>query len=358
MKGKGGEVKKVKRGDREYTENFLQFSKGACQKIKGFKKKEKKKAFAGTAVAFLFLFCLIFPFGGKAAVSVAAETAEMAGMAERVCSLSFSPLPERAFGGKKEEVLLSRFTTKFDGTNLPRSHNIRLAGKLIDGCRLAAGEEFSFNRRVGKRTAARGFQEAPVIFDGKFTKGTGGGVCQVSTTLYNAALLAGMKIEEAHPHSLQVGYVRPSLDAMVSSSSDLRFTNPSGAPAVIRMYADENSITAEIYGRETGYEYRTESAVLRILPPPPAEEVEGEEDCVLRREKNGLKSESYLVCYRRGKRLKSVRLRRDTYAWVQGKLQKKREECPLLPEDGTQGGEQTDGGEETGNSFGKVVQND
>ena len=340
-------MKERKRG---FAENFRRARQGENNLQNG----AKKRMFAGMAGVFFFFLCLIFPLGPQFVFSAARREGACAACA--ACAVV--PPPQSAFGGTGEEVLLSRFTTRFDGSNAPRSHNIRLAGKLIDGCRLAAGEEFSFNRRVGKRTAARGFKDAAVIFEGEFTTGTGGGVCQVSTTLYNAALLAGMRIGEVHPHSLQVGYVPPSLDAMVSAASDLRFFNPSRAPAVIRMHADGNSITAEIYGRATGYEYRTESAVLRVLPPPPAEEVEGEEDCVLRRGKNGLKSESYLVRYRRGKRVGSVRLRRDTYAWVREKLQKKREECPLLPQEESGGESGRGAAGEKGNSCGKVVQND
>ncbi len=320
------------------------FLRGACPRKNIFGKGRKIKAFAGMAAAFFLFLCLIFPFAAKTVppCRAAAQTAD---------ALCLSPRPASPVGGTKKEVLLSRFTTEFDGSNLTRSHNIRLASRKIDGCVLPAGGAFSFNGRVGERTKARGFQEAPVIFEGEFVRGTGGGVCQVSTTLYNAALLAGMTVTEVHAHSLRVGYVPPSLDAMVSSASDLRFCNPSPAPAVIRMYTEKNSVTAEIYGRKTADEYRTESVVLRRLSPPPAEVVEGEEDCVLKREKEGMKSESYLFVYRRGRRLRCVRIRRDTYAFVQGKVQKKRTETA---EEVPEAGERAEGS----NSCGKVAQND
>ncbi len=321
-------------------------SRRALRERGALRTERKMKVSAGMAGAFFCLLCLIFPFGAGFAAPVRAA-------AQAACSRC-TPRPSHAAGGAAREILLSRFTTKFDGSNVPRSHNIRLASKMIDGCRLPAGGAFSFNGRVGERTEARGFMEAAVIFEGEFVTGTGGGVCQVSTTLYNAALLAGMHIVEVHAHSLQVSYVSPSLDAMVSSASDLRFVNPSAAPAVIRMHTDGGSVTAEIYGKRTADEYRTESVVLKVLPPPPAEVVEGEADCILKKEKNGLRSESYLVRYRRGRRLSSVRLRRDTYAFVQGKIQKKREEDPLAAEEGAL----PEGEEGESNSFGKLPQND
>lgn len=98
-------------------------------------------------------------------------------------------------------------------------HNIALAAEKINGCILADGEEFSFNGRVGARTESNGFLSAPIILEGDFVEGVGGGVCQASTTVYNAALLAGMEITEQHPHSLRVGYVEPSFDAMVSGKN-------------------------------------------------------------------------------------------------------------------------------------------
>ncbi len=230
--------------------------------------------------------------------------------------------------------LLSSFTTYYNGDNGARSHNIALAASRISGTVLGAGEEFSFNKTVGKRTAANGFSEAAVILEGEFVPGVGGGVCQASTTLMNAALRAGMKITESRSHSLSVGYVPPSLDAMVSEYSDLKFVNPCSVPVYLLAETGRNSVTFRIYGLPDGKRYETESRVLFRLSPPPAEEVEGEEDKVLRAEKEGLASESYLLTYDGAGRLLSRKLlRRDTYAVVRGKIQKKpvAEELPAVP---------------------------
>jgi hypothetical protein len=176
---------------------------------------------------------------------------------------------------------------------------------------------------VGERTKEKGFQDAPVILDGQFTSGCGGGVCQVSTTLYNAALLAGMEISEVHPHSLQVRYVPPSLDAMVSAYSDLAFYNPHATPVAIEAEAKAGELTVRFYGRGDGFTYQTESVILGMVPPLPPVECEGEEYLLLKEGKAGVKSESFLLRFRRGKLIEKRRLRRDNYAPVRGIVQKK-----------------------------------
>lgn len=227
---------------------------------------------------------------------------------------------------RKRELLLAAYTTRFSESNGARAHNIRLACRKIDGYKILPNGQFSFNAVVGARTKERGFLDAAIIRDGEFVPGTGGGVCQVSTTVYNAALRAGMDITEVRAHSLRVGYVPPSFDAMVSSASDLKFVNPKVTPAVIRARAEAGEITVEIYGKKDGYTYRAESVVLREIAPPAPIVTEGDCDKVLKEAKNGVKSEGYLLIYRRGKRVGGRRIRRDVYAFVRGEIQKKREE--------------------------------
>ena len=228
---------------------------------------------------------------------------------------------------RERTKLLSSYTTKFDASNKSRVHNIRLAAEKLAGATVAPHTEFSFNGRVGKRTAENGFQESVVIFDGQFVKGVGGGVCQLSTTLFNAALRAGMKITESRSHSLSVSYVPPSLDAMVSEYSDLKFVNPYDTPVYLGARVEGGSVTAECYGLPDGNRYETESVVLYRLAPPPAETVEGDEDKILRAEKEGVASESYRLVYDgKGKLLRRELLRRDNYAVVRGLRQIKKQE--------------------------------
>ena len=184
--------------------------------------------------------------------------------------------------------------------NAPRAHNIALAAEKLNGTVLEAGEILSFNKRVGPRTAKNGFQVAPIIKAGEYVPGLGGGVCQASTTVYNAALLAGMQIVEYHPHSLSVGYVEPSFDAMVSGkNADLRFINGTAFPVYMICDVKNGKITVSLYGKKSAYTYRRESVVTGMLPPPEPEYAEGE-NAKLRDPKQGLTSCGYLVKYKNG----------------------------------------------------------
>lgn len=219
---------------------------------------------------------------------------------------------------------LYSFTTYFDGGNTDRSANIRLAGEKINGFVLAPGEVFSFNRTVGERSEKNGFKSAKIIEDGKFVQGVGGGVCQVSTTLYNAALLAGLEIKEYHPHSLQVSYVAPSRDAMVSGNyCDLKFGNNRKTPVYIRVSCTLSSITCTVYGESDGCNYSFKSVVTEVVPRPPQTTVEGDEDKVLSFGRDGTVSEGYLVAERGGE-ISETLIRKDKYSALADIVQIKR----------------------------------
>lgn len=222
--------------------------------------------------------------------------------------------------------LLGSYTTYFDGGNAPRAHNISLAVSKISGVILSPHGEFSFNDTVGKRTAENGFEQANIIAGGQFVPGIGGGVCQVSTTLMNAALLSGLKVTESHPHSLSVGYVPPSRDAMVSDYADLKFVNPYDEPVYLLGLTGGGRVKFTFYGLPDGKTYDLESKILLVADPPAEQIVEGDEDKLLRAPKQGIASESYLLVYRDGTLLSRTLLRRDAYAVVQGIRQVKREE--------------------------------
>lgn len=211
---------------------------------------------------------------------------------------------------KERTSLLGEFTTYFDNSNLSRASNIRLAAELLNGCSVESGATLSFNERVGPRTAERGFLPAKIIENGEYTEGVGGGVCQVSTTLYNAALLSGLKIAEYHPHSLAVGYVPPSRDAMVSGSAcDLKITNPTPYPVYLRAEGGEGRVRLRIYGKSDGVRYSLESEVLGSVPAP---EEECSDPSSARDGKDGVISEGYLVAERGGYK-KRMKLRTDKY---------------------------------------------
>lgn len=217
---------------------------------------------------------------------------------------------EDVYGDTK---LLTSFTTYFDGSNTDRAHNIYLASQKINGSILQDGEEFSFNNTVGVRSEERGFRPAKIIENGEFVEGVGGGVCQVSTTLYNAALRAGCAVTEYHPHSLAVSYVPPSFDAMVSGTLfDLKFKNVTGNTLYIRAYSGDNYVKFTIYGRGDGAQYDVMSRVTANIPAP--EETTSDQTQV-KEGRDGTKSEAYLTVTRNGI-MKTVRIRRDSYAPV------------------------------------------
>jgi vancomycin resistance protein YoaR len=146
--------------------------------------------------------------------------------------------------------LLAKYTTSFDSSQLNRTENIRLAAKTLDKKVVSPNEIFSFNESVGERTVEAGYKEALVIVGDAFTPGLGGGVCQVSSTLYNAIKIGQLEVVERHPHSLPVNYVPPGQDATVSYPVlDLKFKNTSGGYLLIRTMVGRDTLTFELYGK-------------------------------------------------------------------------------------------------------------
>lgn len=132
--------------------------------------------------------------------------------------------------------------------NISRAVNIGLAASRINGVVIQPGESFSFNQTILPRTAANGYVEANVIVNKRYVLGTGGGICQVSSTLYAAMLTAGLPATERHPHSLDVGYIPAGMDATISGNTlDLKFTNIFAEPIQIQAAADQGTLTISLY---------------------------------------------------------------------------------------------------------------
>lgn len=145
----------------------------------------------------------------------------------------------------------SSFATNFDVADVSRTANVRLSARRINGHIIYPGEVFSFNEVVGPRDREHGFKEALEIVDGEFVPGIGGGVCQVSSTLYNAVLLANLPIVERTNHSKPLGYVGLGRDATVAYGAlDFKFANNTGAPLIILAETVKNRLTVGIVGRE------------------------------------------------------------------------------------------------------------
>lgn len=218
---------------------------------------------------------------------------------------------------------ISSYTTYFNVEDRGRCENIAIAAELISGITVQPYGEFSFNQTVGRRTEEAGFQKAKIIMNGEYVLGTGGGVCQVSTTLYNAALKSGLTVTEFHPHSLQVSYVPPSRDAMVSTQSDLCFVNPHSFPVRLTAEVFDGGVRVYFSGKKDAYRYEIVSHVLSETPPPAPIIKDGEREEILRSPKHGVKSEAYLERYAGDKLLSRKRLRVDEYRPVQGIIVKK-----------------------------------
>lgn len=183
------------------------------------------------------------------AALLAAVGASLDGGAPRALRLRVAPAKVTTDVARRQTALVATFSTPYAEVS-NRVHNLRLACRALNGVVLSAGAEFSFNATVGERTQERGYLPAKVIADGEYTEGVGGGVCQVSSTLYNAAMVAGLVQLEARRHSRAVHYVAPSRDAMVSGWSDMRFRNPYPYPVCIFAHAQEGRVTVRIYGEK------------------------------------------------------------------------------------------------------------
>jgi vancomycin resistance protein YoaR len=148
-------------------------------------------------------------------------------------------------------VMQSIFSTQFNTEDAKRSINVKLAADKINGQILQPGQTFSFNETVGPRDKASGFQEALEFFDGELVPGIGGGVCQVSSTIYNAALLANLDIKERLNHGKPLSYIGLGRDAtVVYGVLDFKFVNSSNSPIMLMCEVKGNTLYAAVFGRE------------------------------------------------------------------------------------------------------------
>mgnify|MGYP005843172321 CR=1 FL=1 len=168
-------------------------------------------------------------------------------------------------GGERQ---LAAFATSLRGRTQSQVQNVRLALAALDGAEVEPGGEFSFTRTVGPWTRDRGYRKAPVSYSGDLTLDWGGGVCQASSTLYNAALLAGLPIGERHRHYWPASYVPPGRDAAVAyPSTDLRFRNPLPAPVRISAHIEGESLVVRLFSRARPPRVAVHHALLSVAAP-------------------------------------------------------------------------------------------
>jgi len=195
-------------------------------------------------------------FAGFIIVSLCATLS--VGCAEVTRRVSDSPTRAGAASPEPSWSLVAGYSTTFKHDQSERNQNIARAARALDGTVLEPGATWSFNRTVGPRTRKRGYEVAPVLeFEGA-RPALGGGICQVSTTVYNAALLADARVAQRHPHSRPVGYVQLGRDATVSwGSKDLRLVNPHPFPLRLHTRVVHNRLSVAIYApKQLGYEVR------------------------------------------------------------------------------------------------------
>lgn len=180
--------------------------------------------------------------------------------------------PKVTVASLKEEGIdrkIAEFTTSFTTSASGRSHNVTAAAKALNETLLAPGEVFEYGKIVEKAQKEYGYKEAPVILKGKLTPGIGGGICQVSSTLYNAILMAGLDVVERRNHSLVVHYLPPGLDATYADGYvNFRFRNSTGKQLLIRTVVENKRVTIKLFGTlPDNVSYRTETKQLKTIPP-------------------------------------------------------------------------------------------
>jgi vancomycin resistance protein YoaR len=166
---------------------------------------------------------------------------------------------------------VSTYTTEFGGVP-NRIHNVELVAHLVDDKLIAPGATFSFNKTTGERNAAKGFLEAPVIVNGEVTTGLGGGVCQVSTTVFNAAFEAGLRITERTNHALYISHYPQGRDATVNYPDvDLKFVNDTGHWLLLRTFVSSSSLTVGLYGTPVHRKVTSTTTPLVVTGQPPVQ---------------------------------------------------------------------------------------
>jgi vancomycin resistance protein YoaR len=162
----------------------------------------------------------------------------------------------------------------FYGGEPNRIHNVQLVSHLVDKHVIAPGETFSFNGTTGARTEDKGFLEAPVIINGELKTGLGGGVCQVSTTVFNAAYEAGLPIVSRTNHALYISHYPQGRDATVNyPDTDLKFTNDTGHWILLRTWVGSSSLTVALYGTPVHRRVVSETSPLVVTGPPPVKRI-------------------------------------------------------------------------------------
>lgn len=224
--------------------------------------------------------------------------------------------------GRQRALVLAAYATSLVGRTPNQVENMRRAAMAVDGAVLAPGEVFSLERTLGEVSAATGYRPALAIRDGEAAREDGGGICQVASTLYNAALRANLEIVERRRHFWPVHSVPPGLDAAFAGGHiDLKLRNRLDQPVRFRVDLSGSRLTFEVLGeRPLAETVRVERRVKAVLPP---QEVLRTSDRLRRGERRvaqpgrpGFEVETWRVVFRDGREIERCRLSADRYAPV------------------------------------------
>lgn len=216
--------------------------------------------------------------------------------------------------------IIGEMTTEFDTGYVTRAHNIRLAAGNLNGVELLPGEDFSFNGNNGDITLDKGYQVATGYYNGEVSESVGGGVCQVSSTLYSAVLFADLKVVKRTNHSLPVAYLPLGQDAAISYPSlDFKFRNSSDSPIKITAEVNGGKLTVRIHGQKSDdfTEIKIVNNTLSVLEPKTREVVDNDlkpgERITSKSGARGYVVESYKVVYKDGVEIRRDALGKSTY---------------------------------------------
>ena len=218
--------------------------------------------------------------------------------------------------------IMSSFSSTFSQSDSGRVENLRIATGYINGTLLMPGDEFSYNNTIGPTTPERGYKEANTYVGATIVPGYGGGVCQVSSTLYRAVIQANIRSTERRNHSMTVGYAKPGLDATVAAGYiDYKFVNTYDFPVYIQGYLSGNQVVFNIFGNKEAMGGKTYELVNEILETYNygTEEVKdaslNEGTRIVKSSgANGCKASGYLVTYENGVQINKELISTDVYS--------------------------------------------
>lgn len=216
---------------------------------------------------------------------------------------------------------LATFTTRYDVSDVDRSTNLQIACQKINGKVILVGETFSYNQALGPRTVAAGYKNGKIYSGGEVVDGLGGGICQISSTLYNAVLMANLQIVERRNHQFVTSYVAAGRDAtVVYGVTDFKFKNTRQYPVRIVASARNGIATVSIYGIKEENEYTFSFSTKTISTIPYTTQYQEDAslsagtETVKQKGANGIITETYITKMLNGKVVSTTLLSKDTYS--------------------------------------------